>query len=46
MLKRFVEIQLEICSIYEAQCTKENSLLKFTELRDLLTEEFCKMLIA
>ena len=29
----------EICSIYKAQCAKENNQLKFTE-------QFCKMLIA
>ena len=32
MLKNFVEIKLEICSIYKAQCAEENNLLKFTEL--------------
>ena len=32
MLKNFVEIKLEICSIYKAQCAEENSLLRFTEL--------------
>ena len=39
MLKRFVEIEFEICSIYKARYAEENSLLKFTE-------QFCKMLIA
>ena len=35
----FVEIKFEICSIYEAQCAKENSPFK-------LKEQFCKILIA
>ena len=39
MLKSFVEIKFEICSIYKAQRAKENSPLKFTE-------QFCRMLIA
>ena len=39
MLKSFVEIKFEICSIYKAQCAVENSPLKFTE-------SFCKMRIA
>ena len=39
MLKSFVEIKFQICSIYKAQCAEENSPLKFTE-------QFCKMLIA
>ena len=32
MLKSFVEIKFEICSIYKAQCVEENSPLKFTEV--------------
>ena len=32
MLNRFVEIKLEIYSIYRAQCAEESSPLKFTEL--------------
>ena len=32
MLKSFVEIWFEICSIYEAQWAEEKSLLKFTAL--------------
>ena len=32
MLKSFVEIKFEICSIYKAQCAEESSPLKFTEL--------------
>ena len=32
MLKSFVEIKSEICSIYDAQYAKENNPLKFTEL--------------
>ena len=32
MLKSFVEIKFEICSIYKAQYAEENSPLKFTEL--------------
>ena len=32
MLKSFVEINFEICSIYEAQCVEENIPLNFTEL--------------
>ena len=39
MLKSFVEIKFEICSIDKAQCAEENGPLKFTE-------QFCKMLIA
>ena len=55
MLKSFVEIEFEICSIYKAQCAEENSPLKFTQLfqetrdtriRGRMTEQFCKMLIA
>ena len=49
MLKSFVEIKFEICSIYKAQCVEENSPLKFAELhtgiRGRSTEQFCKMLI-
>ena len=32
MLKIFVEIEFETCSIYKAQYAEENSPLKFTEL--------------
>ena len=32
MLKSFVEIKFEICSIYKAQCVEENIPLNFTEL--------------
>ena len=32
MLKSFIEIKLEICSIYKAQYAEENNPLKFTEL--------------
>ena len=32
MLKSFVEFKFEICSIYKAQCAKEYTPLKFTEL--------------
>ena len=32
MLKSFVEITFEICSINKAQCAEENNQLKFTEL--------------
>ena len=32
MLKTFIEIKLEICSIYKAQYAEENNPLKFTEL--------------
>ena len=32
MLKSFVEIKFEICSIYKIQYAEENSPLKFTEL--------------
>ena len=32
MLKNFVDIKFEICSIYKAQSAEENSPLKFTEL--------------
>ena len=39
MLKSFVSIKSEICSIYKAQHAEENSPLQFTE-------QFCKMLIA
>ena len=39
MLKSFVEIKFEICSINKAQCVEGNSPLKFTE-------QFCKVLIA
>ena len=39
MLKSFIEMKFEICSIYKAQCAEENSPLKYTE-------QLCKMLIA
>ena len=32
MLKSFVEIKFEICSIYKAHCAEENSPLNFIEL--------------
>ena len=32
MLKSFVKIKFEICSIHKAQCDEENSPSKFTEL--------------
>ena len=32
MLRSFVKIKFEICSIYKAQCAEENSSLKFTDL--------------
>ena len=32
MLKNFVEIKFEICSIYKVQCAEEHSPLKSTEL--------------